>query len=340
MKQTISIKDIAREAGVSVATISRVINKNGRYSQETEEKVLSVIRKYQYVPNQIAKGLREQKTMNVGILVPDITNEFFVKLVFEIERNLFLKGYQSFLCNTDENPALERKRVQMMLNQNVCGFIFLSSGSSLEDFENSDLPAIYIDRIPEHTKKNSFKISSDNAQGGYLAARELLDCGCRNILMITSRKRVCAYTERQEGYTKALLEAGMSEQDIHILPLERLHYHQAYGAVRDMIEAGEFHYDGVFAASDWLALGCYRALIDYGIPVPEQVRVIGFDDISITAFNSVPISTIHQQVDLLGKTAVEQLIAALNGENAPEQITQVPVYLMPRQSTRGFDSNQ
>lgn len=336
MKQTISMKDIAREAGVSAATVSRVINKNGRYSRETEEKVLEIIQSREYVPNQIAKGLREQRTVNVGIVVPDITNEFFVKLVSEIDKNLFQRGYQSFLCNTDENDEMERKRVQMMLNQNVCGLIFLSNGSTLEESKR-ELPAIYIDRIPEHTQKNTFMLSSDNIQGGYLAAKELLDCGCRKILVVTSRRRVSAYTERLEGCKKAIAERGLEPDALQAEYLDRLHYQEAYDAIVDMVKAGRFEYDGVFAASDWLALGCYRALTDHGIRVPEQVKIIGYDDISITSFNTVPISTVHQQVDVLGRMAVEQLMAALNGEEAPGQVCHVPVYVLPRTSTRGLD---
>ena len=338
MKQSFSIKDIAKEAGVSAATVSRVINKNGRYSPETEQKVLEIIRNRQYVPNQIAKGLREQRTMNVGIVVPDITNEFFVKLVSEIDKNLFAHGYQSLLCNTDEDDEQERKRIQMMYNQNVCGLIFLSSGSTQEE-SGRDLPAIYIDRIPEHPKKNAFMLSSDNVQGGNLAARELLDCGCKNILAMTSRRRVSAYTERLEGFEQVLSAQDPPKARLSVEYLDRLHYQEAYDAVTDLVRQGRFDYDGVFAASDWLALGCYQALTDQGIRVPEQTKIIGYDDISITAFNSVPISTVHQQVDVLGEKAVEQLLAALDGKEDPEQtVTHVPVYLMPRASTRGRDA--
>ena len=339
VKQSFSIKDIAKEAGVSAATVSRVINKNGRYSPETEQKVLEIIRNRQYVPNQIAKGLREQRTMNVGIVVPDITNEFFVKLVSEIDKNLFAHGYQSLLCNTDEDDEQERKRIQMMYNQNVCGLIFLSSGSTQEE-SGRDLPAIYIDRIPEHPKKNAFMLSSDNVQGGNLAAQELLDCGCKNILARTSRRRVSAYTERLEGFEQVLSAQDPPKARLNVEYLDRLHYQEAYDAVTELVRQGHFDYDGVFAASDWLALGCYQALTDQGIRVPEQTKIIGYDDISITAFNSVPISTVHQQVDVLGEKAVEQLLAALDGKEDPEQmVTHVPVYLMPRTSTRGRNAH-
>ena len=338
MKEHVSIQDIAREAGVSAATVSRVINKSGRYSKETEEKVMSVIREWEYVPNQIAKGLRKQRTMNVGIIVPDITNEFFVQLVYEIEKNLFHRGYQSFLCNTDEDDMQEKERVQMMANQNVCGLVYLSSQNPEDSASNSrGIPSIYIDRLPERAPKNCFMLSSDNVQGGYLAARELLDYGCRKMLILTSRRRVSSYEDRLTGFRKALAEAGLGEDALHLEYLDRLHYQEAYEAIDELIQRGEFTYDGLFAASDWLALGSYRALRDHGFQVPDQVKIMGFDDISVTAFNTVPISSIHQQVDLLGKTAVDRLVDAIEGVKSSGQVTYVPVYAVPRESTRGCD---
>ncbi len=309
MKNSISIKDISSQAGVSIATVSRIINKNGRYSQETEKRVMDIIKKNNYVPNLVAKGLRTQKMKNVGIVVPDITNEFFMKLVYEIEKNLFQEGYETFLCNTDEDEDKERKRVHMMAMQNVCSLIYIAGGISDMQDVIRDLPTVFIDRVPDKALGNYCTVESDNVQGGYLATKELLDCGCKNILLLTSRKKISGYADRFEGYVKALLEAGM--------------------------EAGEFAYDGIFATSDWLAVGCYKALTERGIRIPEDVKLAGYDDISITAFNGVPITTIHQQVDEMGARVVEQLLKIMRQDKVEQNIVKVPVYLVPRESTRG-----
>ncbi|MGM9668338.1 MAG: LacI family DNA-binding transcriptional regulator [Faecousia sp.] len=335
MKKSVSIKDIAKESGVSIATVSRVINKTGRYSKETEDKVLSIIHRMNYVPNLIAKGLRVQKMMNVGIIVPDITNEFFVKLVSELENDLFQEGYQTFLCNTNEDEANEKMRAQMMTMQNVCGLIFLSTGMQDADYEGNDLPTVFIERLPGTTHRNYNLVSSDNVQGGYIATRELLDQGCRKILIMTGREHVSGYRERLQGYQKALREAGFGEDAFHICYLDRLHYSDAHQEMSRILDSGEFDYDGIFAASDWLAIGCYRALEERGYVVPDQVKLVGYDDISITAFNTVPITTIHQPVDELGRIATQQLMQALNGEQMEQQVQYVPVHLMPRASTRG-----
>ena len=332
----LSINDISEQAGVSIATVSRVINKNGRYSKETEERVLKIIEENHYVPNMIAKGLRMQKMKNVGIIVPDITNEFFMKLFREIEKNLFARGFGSFLCNTDEQEDLERAHVRMMREQNVCGLIYLSGTDHEADQGERSLPSIYIDRIPKTSRGTQRCVTSDNVEGGYLAAKELLEQGCRRILIMTSHKPVSVYRDRFEGYVRALTEKGLREEDIRAAYLDRLHYRDAYEEMNRLLDSGEFDGDGVFASSDWLALGCYKALIEHGKRVSEDVKLVGFDDISVTAFNTVPITTIHQQVDLLGAEAVRLLFEAMEEKEPLQESTcrRIPVYLVPRRSTR------
>ncbi len=335
MKRQVSIKDIAQRSGVSIATVSRVINKSGRYSKETEERILSIIQEENYTPNLVAKGLRMQKTIHIGIIVPDITNEFFVKLANELENNLFREGYQAILCNTNENAQQEKLRAQMMTMQNVSGMIFLCSAMENVNYEGNDLPTVFVERLPGGHKGRYTMVTSDNVHGGYLATRELLDEGCKKILIIMSDGDVSGYTERYQGYVQALEEASLGQESIHTLKLKSLHYQDAYDAVCALMAAGKFDYDGVFAASDWLALGCYRALEENGVSVPDTVKIVGYDNISITAFNTVPITTIHQQVDELGRIATEHLLKAIRGEAESGGIIRVPVQLIPRASTRG-----
>ena len=331
MKKSISIKEISEQAGVSIATVSRVINRNGRYSKETEERVLRVIAENNYQPNLIAKGLRVQHMKNVGILVPDIKNEFFTRLVYEIERHLFAAGYETFVCNTDEDETIEKKHVQMMQMQRVCGLVFISC--TAHDL-TAQVPTVFIDRISNDAYAGSCMITSDNVEGGYLATKELLEQGARRILFMTASKRVSCYEERFEGYCKALREFGLPDSERRIAYIDSLHYDGAKEKMRELLNAGS-DVDGVFAGSDWLALGCYKALREHGKRIPEDVRIVGFDDISVTSFNAIPITTVHQQLDLMGRLAAERLIGAMNGEKTGENPIRVPVFLVPRASTRG-----
>ena len=331
MQKSVSIKEISEQAGVSIATVSRVINRNGRYSKETEERVLRIIAENNYQPNLVAKGLRVQHMKNVGILVPDIKNEFFTKLIYEIERNLFAAGYETFVCNTDEDETIEKQHVQMMQMQRVCGLVFISGTAHAL---TAQVPTVFIDRISNEPDLNGCMITSDNVQGGYLAARELLEQGARRILCMTSSKRVSCYEERFEGYCKALKEFGLKDTERRVAALDSLHYEDAKKKMDELLKNGT-EIDGVFAASDWLALGCYRALCEHGKRIPQDVKLVGYDDISITSFNAIPITTIHQQIDEMGRLVAERLIAAMKGEHTEQNPIRVPVYLVPRMSTRG-----
>jgi LacI family transcriptional regulator len=334
MKNKISIKHISDLAGVSIATVSRIINENGRYSKETEEKVKKIIAEYDYVPNMVAKGLRTHKMTNIGIIVPDITNEFFVKLAYEIEKNLFVYGYGCFICNTNEDIEMEQKRLQMMKVQNVSGLIYISGGSTGAASTIQDIPTVFIDRTPvvQSSDEQYIVIESDNIQGGYLATKELLDQGCRRIVMLTDKRRLSSQTDRIEGYRKAHQEAGVPTEEGFIIDLDKMDFQTAFHSVNKLIEQG-VTFDGIFASTDWLALGSYAALSKKGITIPNQVKIVGYDDISISEFNALPITTIHQQIDIIGETAVKYLLQLLEDKPVEKQLHHVPVYLVKRQST-------
>lgn len=321
-------------AGVSIATVSRIINENGRYSKETEEKVKKIIAEYNYVPNMVAKGLRTQKMTNIGIIIPDITNEFFVKLAYEIEMELFKYGYGSFICNTNEDVEIEQKRLQMLKVQNISGLIYISGGSSGAAQNIQNIPTVFIDRTPvsEDPEKHYIFIESDNVQGGYLATKELLDRGCRKIVLLADKRRLSSQAARIEGYRKAHAEAEVTVDENCILNLDKVDFQNALLLVTDLLEKG-FAFDGIFASTDWLALGSYAALNKKGIHIPKQVKIVGYDDISVSEFNALPITTIHQQIDVIGSTAVRFLLQLLEGKPVEEQMTKVPVYLVKRQST-------
>ncbi|MCQ2771079.1 MAG: LacI family transcriptional regulator [Clostridia bacterium] len=331
MGKGVSIKDIAAAANVSIATVSRVINHNGRFSKETEERVLEAIHRCNYVPSQLAKEMITQKTTNVGIIVPDITNEFFTKLISSIERTLFENGYLAFICTTDEDSEIEKSKIQMMASKRVSGLIFLSSSSTVSEEDLGDIPTVFIDRKPVTKADTRCFITSDNVSGGYLATKELIDNGCKKILIMTAKNHISGYQERYKGYAKALKEAGIEKE--YTVMLDHLHYQDAYDEMNRILDEGKPEFDGVFACSDWLALGCYKSLFEHGYDVPNDIKIIGFDNISITAFNTVPISTINQQVEKIGEEAALYLMKVINGEDVPTKAIEVPVYLVRRESS-------
>lgn len=334
MKKSLSIKDISAMSGVSIATVSRIINGNGRYSKETEEKVKAIIKEYHYVPSMVAKGLRTHRMDNIGIIVPDITNEFFVKLVHELESTLFAASYSSLICNTNENVEVEQKYLQMLKMQNVSGIIYISGGYNSDYKELAEIPTVFIDRVPNRTRniEKFVMIESDNRQGGYIATRELLEKGCRKVVMLTDRRRLSSQKERIEGYLAAHADYRVPCDERYIVDLDSIDFKSAHDKVSQLLDEG-LEFDGVFGTTDWLALGAYVALITRRVRVPEQVKIVGFDDISVSEFNALPITTVHQQVDIIGQTAVKSMLQLVQNKPVKARENVVPVYLVKRQST-------
>ena len=331
IKEKLSIKDIARKAGVSIATVSRVLNKNGRYSQETEEKILKIIEESGYRRNVNAKSLRTKKTQTLGVIVPDITNEFFAKIIQSVERNAMKYDYSVFECNTDEDEAREQMQVKNLLEKFVDGIIYISgktnSGEEVEG--NIGIPVVYIDRYISASK---MYVQSDNKEGGYLATKELLDAGCENIMIIKDFRQISSIISRYDGYKRALKEAGKSVDENLIYNVDHVNYEEAKKGVLDKIKSG-IKFDGIFATNDWMALGAISALREKKIRIPEDVKIVGFDNMSISEITSPSITTIHQDSEKLGEYATEILMGIILKDEAEVKSISVPVKLIRRKST-------
>lgn len=198
----ISIKDIAELSGVSIATVSRVINNNGRFSNETRDKVLKVINETGYQANLSAKTLRMNKSFSIGIIVPDITNFFFAYLVEKIEEILFSKGFSTIICNTGRNHDKEKEYLKILESKSVDGLIIIS-GLEQFSYENNKIPYICIDREPIETKKSMF-ISSDHYNGAVLAVEHLLACNVKKPSILLHENMSTSSQKRLDGFIDTL----------------------------------------------------------------------------------------------------------------------------------------
>lgn len=331
-KKTVSMHDISKMAGVSVATVSRIINQNGRYSAETERKVRAIIERYNYTPNMAAKGLKTRRSNFVAVIVPDITNEFFAQIVQEIQNGLRAHGYMAFVCNTGEDENVEHQYIRMLGAVSLAGIIFVSGDTRTLESSMTELPAIYIDRAPEVSGGERLVIESDNYGGGRMAVQELYAKGCRKIACMNSSKVISSYSFRYSGYRDQLALYGLEAQENLHLRVKEITFEDARKAIFQLLDSGT-EFDGLFCASDWLALGAISALEERGIDVPGQVKVIGFDDISVAGLIAKPLTTIHQQTDALGRTAAEEILRLINGETVKAQRIQIGVSLIPRSTT-------
>ncbi len=332
MESKVNIKKIAELAGVSVATVSRVINQNGRFSAETEARVKKIIEDYHYIPNIVAKGLRTSQTKVIGVIVPDIVNTHFAALVREIEKELFKRGFSTMICNTDESPAMERQHIEILAAQQVGGIIFISGSRSYK--MDHDIPVIYVDRRPGDYNENAqmVVVESDNVQGGYIATESLIRKGCRRIAILRALGVDYNQTARYEGYLRALLAYGLENRAELNLNIPCVSMALARETVHKALDNG-LQFDGLVCNTDDLALGAVIAVREHGIKIPEEIRIIGYDDIPMAAMYSPKLSSVHQPVDKMAAVAAELMVAMLQGAPQKAELIQLPVYLTERESS-------
>ncbi len=335
-KKNISIKEIAKLANVSVATVSRVINNNGRFSEETRKKVQKIIDDYGYTTNMAAKSLRMSKSKTIGIIVPNISNEWFSKLVLEIEKYFFQKNYSVFICNTSQNEDKEIAYFKSLDSKLVDGIMCISGREEIPvNVMTRNIPIVCIDRKPKN-HSNVYYVESNHYSGGYLATEELIKRGCRRIVIITRNKSLSVNNQRLEGYKQALRDYGLHEYpELQIFLDDKLSNNLAAREAVNKLIRSNIPFDGIFATNDWRAYGALVGVLENNLKVPEDVKIIGFDDIPISSSCKPELSTIKQDVKGLSQKASSLLLSLMNDQEVDTQERRLilPVQLIQREST-------
>ncbi len=333
-RKKVSIKDIARLSGVSVATVSRVINRNGRFSEETRERVEAVIQEYQYTTNMMGKSLREKKTHTIGIIVPDITNEMFAFIVSELEKIFFYQGYSVLICNTNAEDEKETAYFKILESKSVDGIICISGSEDLpEHIVSSGIPIVCIDRKPKG-KNDVVFVESDHYLGGYIATETLIKKGCRKILILSRQKALSANAQRLSGYLDALRDYGLQALPEHFVGLrdDDSSFQGAKNRIFYMAKKN-LSFDGIFATNDWRAYGALVALQQNHVAVPGQIKIVGFDDSSVSETCYPAITTIQQDKKGLALQAAQVLLDRMAGKEVTERRIVLPVALVERGTT-------
>jgi len=333
-EKKISIKQIAQITGYSVATVSRVINKMGKYSAETEQIINDVIKAHHFVPNMIAKGLRTNNAKTIGIITPDIREEFMAVITLAAQNTLFEAGYSAFICNSNEKSQVEARHLDLLRAQNIGGIIFIGSESVYKGAVYDSIPKIYVDRVPITFvgDEEYVFIESESSVGGALAIRHLAERGCRKIISIFEGRNISPCLTRQEGVRQEYAR-------LHIDPEETFFFcspptFEACYAVTKEILARGIPFDGFFCYCDPMAAGAIRALTEAGYRVPEDVKVVGFDDTSISSHMTPTITTVRQDMKDMGAIAARVMLGLIDHTyDGPNRI-KLPVELIERESTR------
>ncbi|ANQ58241.1 substrate-binding domain-containing protein [Vibrio parahaemolyticus] len=330
-----TMKDIAKLAGVSTSTVSHVINKTRFVSEEISERVNNAAKELNYyAPSALARSLKVNRTKTIGMLVTTSTNPFFGEVVKGVERSCYHKGYSLILCNTEGDNERMRQSINTLLQKRVDGLILMCSsleGERIDVFERyPDIPVVVMDWGP--MLFTSDKIQDNSLRGGYLAAKYLIDCGHTEIGCITGPLIKHQAQMRYEGYKRAMNEAGLEFNANWIIESD-FECEGGYQAFKKMAERGTLP-SSIFVSNDMMAMGVINAANELGIKVPDDLSIIGYDDIHIAKFMSPSLTTIHQPKYRLGQAAVETLVRRLDDKSNEAQVVQLEPTLVIRNSVK------
>ncbi|ELA6779584.1 substrate-binding domain-containing protein [Vibrio alginolyticus] len=335
-----TMKDIAKLAGVSTSTVSHVINKTRFVSEEISERVNNAAKELNYyAPSALARSLKVNRTKTIGMLVTTSTNPFFGEVVKGVERSCYHKGYSLILCNTEGDNERMRQSINTLLQKRVDGLILMCSsleGERIDVFERyPDIPVVVMDWGP--MLFTSDKIQDNSLRGGYLAAKYLIDCGHTEIGCITGPLIKHQAQMRYEGYKRAMNEAALEFNANWIIESD-FECEGGYQAFKKMAQRGALP-SSIFVSNDMMAMGVINAANELDIKVPDDLSIIGYDDIHIAKFMSPSLTTIHQPKYRLGQAAVETLVRKLDEKSTEAQVVQLEPTLVERKSVKRLKSN-
>ncbi len=317
MKNKVTIKDIARMAKVSHTTVSRALNNKSRIRNETKEKILSLARELNYRPNFIARSLVMKRTKTLGLVITTITNPFYTELAQGIETTAIGLGYNIILCSTHNDLSIEKKYVDMLRSKGVDGIIFTSAhmgDPNIAELAEEGFPIILVNRRTYHpiVKEKVDYVGVDNLLGGFLAVEHLVRLGHEWIGVIGGSSESSVGFERLEGGKRALEAYHLESKSDYFLEGDFLKESGYQGGKRflKMTEPPT----AIFTTNDYMALGAYQAISEEGVRVPEEIALIGFNDIEFTAMKGIELTTIGQKKFEMGALAVKILVEKIEGD--------------------------
>lgn len=323
-----SIKDVAQTAGVSTATVSRVLADSSRVKAATRKRVLDAVEKLNYRPNLVARSLRAQKSTRIGLVVSDIRNPFFTAISRAVEDSAHAQGYSVLMCNTDENPEKEELYLNVLHDENVAGIIFSPTqqfSARLSSFKTK-IPFVIIDRavLAKHTDM----VLLDNVAAAYELTTHLIENGYRRLAGLFGNASTTG-KERNKGFRKALADHQLKPVAEHFISPR---IQQGYAATLELLDQAE-RPDALFTSNSLLTAGAFQALRDRKLNVPNDVALVGFDETTWGALVDPPITLIAQPTEEIGRTAIELLFQRISEPTRSPKTVILKGLLMERGSS-------
>lgn len=320
-----TIRDIAQVSGVTVTTVSRVLNNRGYIGEATRAKVMAAMEALDYKPNEVARSLLRRRTNLLGLIVPDVAHPFFAELVSRIERQAHACGYKVLLCNAQGEPEKERGYIAMLRSHQVDGILMGSHTLETDDYLRLGLPLVTLERQIDPAIPH---VASDNDLGGRLAAGHLLAAGCRHLACISGDRSLGMLSDaRYDAFLQTVSNAGLPCDTLELAD-DMTGRNPEDDRIARFLQAHP-SIDGLFCGSDLIALAAVRACGRLEWQVPARVRVIGYDDSLVASLGLLQLTSVRQQIDAMADACVACLVAQIEGREAPSA-TILPVSLMVR----------
>ena len=325
-----TMKDVAELVGVSIQTVSAVVNNKPGITGETRDRVLAAVKQLGYQPYSVARSLRTGQTRTLALIVSDLSNPSFGTMASSAEDYAHRFGYNLTVHNTHDDVTREANYIQSLTQRWIDGVLYVSAEDELSSqtaLEKAGIPSVAIDRIPETYVGPS--VTLDNTKAGYIATRYLVELGHHDIAQISGPNRLRVARERIGGFEKALAEEGLRPAAI-----EEGNWtcDSGYTAMKHMLNH-RAHPTALFAANDRMAIGAMQAIQEAGLRVPDDISVVGLDDIEVAAYQNPPLTTVRQSFVELATLAVRLLLALIQKDQPAETQLVIEPELIERQST-------
>ncbi|MCF7946166.1 MAG: LacI family transcriptional regulator [Spirochaetia bacterium] len=330
-----TIRDIAKLSGVSKSTVARALNNDGYVKEATRVKIERAVKELDYTPNYMARGMRTNKSSTIGLFIPDYANPFYPELFRGIESVTREAGYVNLVCHTDEQADRELFYIEELIKRQIDGIIFCTynrndkSREFLEEIEKKT-PIVFMD--PVFRDLGFSTVVSDGYFGTKMAVEHLYGLGCRNIAYIKGPKIHAVTHERYQGYRDGLKEYDLKFRETSVYETSDFRMESGGKAAAFFIEGGTIP-DAIIAATDVLAIGALKELRKRRVSVPEQIKVIGFDNISLAELVEPSLTTVAQPIHQLGVRAAQLLIEQIGNRNVPRQQVVLSCDIVKREST-------
>jgi LacI family transcriptional regulator len=307
------MKDIAKRANVSVVTVSRAFNNKPDISKETKEHILNIAEKLNYSPNVLAQSLVTKDTRTIGVIVPNVSDPFYSRIIDGISNEVSASGYNMDLCSSHEDSEEELVLIKLLRGKQVSGMIInpiQEDKRYIHELNNSPLPFIFVNRYSEEIKNDY--VMNDNQYGSYLVIDHLIKIGRKNIIYFCVRPNVSVGEKRIDGCRKAVRDNGLPDSALRVISCDRS-IGSCYKMVKELISNND-KMDALYLWDDLLAVGAIRAIYESNLKIPDDIALVGYDDIEVAEYLYPPLTTVRQPTIQIGQMAARILIEKLESE--------------------------